>query len=192
MPPLTRLPGRAARLRVDGSPGGTLWLGPHHLLQVQSGVWREGYRRFAYRDIQAIGVRRTVRGVVYNVVLGGFAALFGLIAVLIAVSKAPSVGGMVVVGGIGGCFLALMLINVLRGATVRGDLRTAVGLYPLPSLSRMGSAQRALELIRQRVDAAQGPLSEAVLAECVTRLSQPAVYPVAVPVAADPAGMDPR
>lgn len=176
--PLTRLPGRAARLRVDGSPGGTLWLGPHHLLQVRSGVWREGYRRFAYRDIQAIGVRRTVRGVIYNVLLGALAALFGVIALLIAgLAAAPPAGGVAVVGGVAGCFLALLLVNVLRGATVRADLRTAVGRYPLPSLSRMRPARRALELIGQRVEAVQGPLSEATLVEGVARLSQPAVGP---------------
>ena len=179
--PLTRLPGRAARFRVDGSPGGTLWLAPHHLLQVQSGVLREGYRRFAYRDVQSIGVRRTARGLFYNLILGGVAGLFGLIAVLVAVSSASSAGGLVVSGGLAGFCLALIVVNVLRGPTVRCDLRTAVGLYPLPSLSRMGPAQRALELIRQRVEAAQGELSRDVLAEQVARLSQPPVGAAAPP-----------
>ena len=168
---LTRLPGRAARFRVDHSPGGTLWLPPPPLLQVQSGVLREGYRRFAYRDIQSIGVRRTARGLVYNVVLGGTAGLFGLVAILVAVSAASSLGGLVVAGGIAGCCLALGRVNVLRGPTVRCDLRTAVGLYPLPSLSRMRPARRALELIRQRVEAAQGTISEEALAAQVARLS---------------------
>ena len=179
--PLIRLPGRAARLRVDGSPGGTLWLAPHHLLQVQSGVLREGYRRFAYRDIQSIGVRRTARGLLYNLILGGAAGLFGLVAVLVAVSSASSLGGLVVSGGLAGVCLAFTVVNVLRGPTVRCDLRTAVGLYPLPSLSRMGPARRALELIRQRVEAAQGALSQDVLAEQVARLSQPPVGIVAPP-----------
>ena len=169
--PLVRLPGRVARFRVDGSPGGTLWLAPHHLLQVQSGVLREGYRRFAYRDIQSVGVRRTARGLFYNVILGGGAGLFGLIAVLVAVSSASSAGGLVVTGGLAGFCLALLVVNVLRGQTVRCDLRTAVGLYPLPSLSRMRPARRALELIRQRVDAAQGALPQEVLAGQVARLS---------------------
>ena len=67
----------------------------------------------------------------------------------------------------------LVFVNMLRGPTVRCDLRTAVGLYPLPSLSRMRPARRALELICQRVEAAQGALSGDVLAEQVARLSQP-------------------
>ena len=174
---------------MDGSPGGTLWLGAHHLLQVQSGVLREGYRRFAYRDIQSIGVRRTARGLVYNLILGATAAFFGLIAVGISASSASSVGGIVTTGGLGALCLALVVVNVLRGSTVRGDLRTAVGLYPLPSLSRMPPARRALELIAQRVEAAQGPLSAEALAERVARLSPPpppagAPLPVAASVPA--------
>ena len=184
--PLTRLPGRAARLRVDGTPGGTLWLGPHHLLQVQSGVLREGYRRFAYRDIQAIGVRRTGRGMVYNLILGGTAGLFGLIAVIAGLSAPRSVGGVLAVGGIAGLGLALMLVNIIRGATVRCELRTAVGIYPLPSLSRMGSAQRALEIIRPRVEAAQGALSGEVLAGRVAEWTRPPAAP-AVPAGVYPA-----
>lgn len=183
---LIRLPGRAARLRVDGSPGGTLWLAPHHLLQVQTGALREGYRRFAYRDIQSIGVRRTVRGRVYNVFAGLAAMFFGALALAIFSFRDDvseiSVGG--VLGGVSVLLLVLFIVNLFRGPTVRAELRTAVGIYPLPSLSRMRPAQRALDLIRQRVDAAQGTLSPEVLNDRVARLTQPP--PAPVPVAPAP------
>lgn len=164
---LVRLPGR----RLDGTSSGALWLTSSHLLQVQNGFTRESYRRFAYRDIQALGLRRTSRGVVYNLILGGMVLLFTILAALVFSASTWAAG---VFGGIAVFFLLLMVFNILRGPTVRCDLRTAVGLYPLPSLGRMRPARRALELIRQRVEAVQGALSEAALAERVARVFQPA------------------
>ena len=159
---LVRLPGR----RLDGTSSGTLWLTSDHLLQVQNGFTRESYRRFAYRDIQALGLRRTSRGTVYNGLLGGVGLLFTALAALVFSASTWATGVFV---GVAAFFFVLLALNVVRGPTVRCDPRTAVGLYPLPSLSRMRPARRALELIRQRVETAQGALSEATLAERAAR-----------------------
>ena len=58
--PYRRLPGRQRRL--TGSS--TLWTASDHLLLVNTGLAQETYRRFHFRDIQTIVVRRT------NVFLG--------------------------------------------------------------------------------------------------------------------------
>ena len=51
-----RLPGRGRPrgLRALLTGPSTLWMGGDHLLAVDSNGWRETYRRFDYRDIQAI------------------------------------------------------------------------------------------------------------------------------------------
>src|SRR2546426_6411511 len=51
-----RLPGRGRPrgLRALLTGPSTLWMGGDHLLAVDSNGWRETYRRFGYRDIQAI------------------------------------------------------------------------------------------------------------------------------------------
>ena len=60
-----------------------LWLGDDHLLQVESmGGYSETYKRFYFRDIQAIIVQRTRTWVVWNIVLGFFAG--GLLILLLA------------------------------------------------------------------------------------------------------------
>ena len=44
-----------------------LWLGPEHLLLVETDGYREYYKRFNYRDIQAFIIRKTPQGKAVNV-----------------------------------------------------------------------------------------------------------------------------
>src|SRR5262249_54585927 len=45
----------------------SLWLGPDHLLAVDSKNYQEEYKRFYYRDIQAFIARRTKRVLAMNI-----------------------------------------------------------------------------------------------------------------------------
>jgi len=75
-----KLPGRGFRKRSLLEVSRmlcTLWLGKDHLLLVDSlGGYSEDYKRFYYRDIQALIIRKTTGGRTANLVLAGFAALF--------------------------------------------------------------------------------------------------------------------
>ena len=46
-----------------------LWEGPDHLLVVTSWPSGEGYRRFFFRDIQAVVIRQTARRLGLNIAL---------------------------------------------------------------------------------------------------------------------------
>ncbi len=127
-----------------------LWLGGDHLLQVNSMYFNESYRRFAYADIQALLLRETSRGVIYSFALATLAAGFGLSG--FGMEKAGVRG---VFFGIGGFWLVLLIINLVRGTTCHCSLQTAAGPRPLPSLNRLRPANRALRLITERADAAQ-------------------------------------
>ena len=54
----------------------TLWQGPDHLLTIDSKRFSEDYKRFYYKDIQAIITRKTIHGKIQNLFLGIFYGLF--------------------------------------------------------------------------------------------------------------------
>ena len=140
-----RLPGRSRQLFNDA----TLWEGDDHLLFVQSHTVAEAYRRFFYRDIQAIVVCATKTGLFTSIALGVFAGAFGFWA---AFSEAAVA---ITLGVVAGVFLLLALINVILGPTCRCTLRTAVQTQELPSLNRLRTARRALNRIQAKVATAQ-------------------------------------
>ena len=128
-----------------------LWLGPEHLLLVETDGYREYYKRFNYRDIQAFIIRKTPQGKAVNVLLATIAALLIFFAIVVA---DPVVGG--VLGGIGAFCGLLLLINALRGPTCHCRLHTAVQGVDLPSLTRVRLARNVLGKIRPPIEQVQG------------------------------------
>jgi hypothetical protein len=155
-PSFLKLPGKLPKLRfrMTTAHESALWLGEEFLVQVKLAFCRESYNRFYYNDIQALLLRRTSRGMIYSIVLGVIVALVSLIAL----SGINDVGGWIAFGLFEGFWVILLLVNVLRGATCRCQLQTSLGVHPLPSLNRMRPAQRALRMIAERVEQAQGAL----------------------------------
>lgn len=148
-----RLPGRGrkrggfltvARIRAR------LWAGQDHLLCVYNSGYAEDYKRFYYRDIQAMLTRKTGRGVVWSVVLALVSILFA------ALSSTAGKDGAVVFWSIAGFFLVLLLINILRGPTCITHLQTAVSREELPSLNRLRTSKKVMERLRPLIEAAQG------------------------------------
>ena len=146
---MRRLRGRASLLNLTGSYG--LWLAGDFLLQVKRAGYTQEIQRFAYRDIQALEICVSPRRAVYNLVLAVPTFLLGLLG--LAQGSGDSRTGFWIAAGV---FLALLLINTARGPTCHCVLQTALGPQVLPSLSRQRAAQRAVELIAERVEAAQG------------------------------------
>src|ERR1051326_4778766 len=67
----------------------SLWLGPDHLLLVERRGYTEFYKRFFFRDIQAITIRQTNRHKVWTLVLSIFAAICIVLAFIILNAAGP-------------------------------------------------------------------------------------------------------
>lgn len=156
-----RLPGKK---RGFGGGYNTLWLGKDHLLSIASKVFFEDYKRFYYGDIQAIITRKTAQGKILTILLALLGGLFVLLAALIAEI------GLVIFGILAGVTLLLLLINWLCGPTCLCHLYTEVQTEKLPSLNRLRTAQKAMNLLRPLIEQAQGTLTpEASRAEASGR-----------------------
>jgi len=143
--PYKRLPGRGSgALNLA-----TLWEGDDHLLLVESHRVSESYKRFFYRDIQAIIVCQTKTGHIIMIVLAVLTLLFAIPAFFVA----PE--GAIALGIAAGFFLLLTAISFFAGPTCRCTLRTAVQTQPLTSLGRIRNARKALARIQTQIAAVQ-------------------------------------
>ena len=137
----------------------SLWLGKDHLLGVDSSGYTENYKRFYFRDIQAVTIVATRRRTIWNGVLlvPITICLAGLVSALFSL---PRKEGVVIVTWIifTAIFAVPFLINNLLGPSCTCYLRTAVQIEELPSLSRVRRARRVLDRIRPLITAVQGNL----------------------------------
>lgn len=154
-----------ARLRRAGfftavATRSSLWLGKDHLLRIDSNGYGEDYKRFYFRDIQAVILVATKRRLVLNWILGVPTA-FCIIswAYNLVFNQHFNLSGVIT-----GVVLTLMfgvplLVNNLRGPTCTCQLRTAVQTEDLPSLNRFRRARKILDRLRPLIAAAQGQLA---------------------------------
>jgi len=134
----------------------SLWLGPDHLLCVDSSGYAETYKRFYLRDIQAVTIQETKRRTLWNVIL--VVPLVGCLAgLLTSLSSAPNDSPAVIVWLIVSViFLVPFLFNNIFGTACVCQLRTAVQIEELPSLCRVRKTRRILDKVRPLIVAAQG------------------------------------
>lgn len=143
-----KLPGRGATFTHYVR----LYIGSDHLLQVASSGFSETYKRFYFRDIQAITLRKTYVGKAINAVLGATVAVLAVPALF---TSAPVT---FVLASLAGFFAILLGANIALGATCICHLRTAVQHEKLRSLARLRRAHRVLERLKPRIAEAQGEL----------------------------------
>lgn len=168
-----RLPGRRRRVGALWTAARhSLWLGADHLLKVENRLYSEEYRRFYYRDIQAIMARRTGRWIVWNVIFG---VLCGG-SVLLSMQAGEPIGQIIGASLAGLCLLAILL-NSLYGPTCVCHLRTAVQTVALPSWSRLRHVHKALNLLQPLIVQAQGALTPEILAAGRTTALSAAALP---------------
>lgn len=143
----------------------SLWLGKDHLLRIDSGGYAENYKRFYFRDIQALFIQRTERHQWWYAILGFIAFVCFIFAVGVA-PKVPmaqwsggQIAGEAVLCSVVGLCLLLCLVNFLLGPACKCFLRTAVQIEELPSLNRIRRARKALARLRPLIAAAQGELA---------------------------------
>jgi hypothetical protein len=138
----------------------SLWLGNDHLLLVESNGFTETYKRFYFRDIQAITVQETTRRTVWNAVLAVPIAIC-LIGILASSLPAANVAAMITWSIFAVILAVPFTVNNIRGTACVCQLRTAVQTENLGSLSRVRRAQKVLEKIRPLIAGAQGQLTPA-------------------------------
>ncbi len=157
-----KLPGRGLRRAIAAISATRcrLWLGPDHLLAVDSTIASESYRRFYFRDIEGFVTRRTAGRQVWNWAL--FAAVLITAGPFVAFwyTSGESTVPLAEAAVIAAFWLVFILINTFRGPTCQTHVRTAVQLEQLPSLSRLPVALKVLEIVRPSIEEAQGRLTE--------------------------------
>jgi hypothetical protein len=158
--PYKKLPGTRRGLIRKAA----LWEGVDHLLSITGTRFSEQYRRFYYRDIQALVIRKCPRsgsvGIWLFTVL--FCVLFAFLGSIFSRLNGAAQSLHFTLWAISAaCFLYLVyrLIVSLR-YSCRCYVQTAVAWEELPSLYRIGSTQKALIHIRSRITETQGALAE--------------------------------
>jgi hypothetical protein len=153
-----------ARSRTTFISRSSLWLGKDHLLCVDSSGYTETYKRFYFRDIQAVILMASKRRAIWNWVLGPLTAillvlLLGSLPYTGSTGPNSNLGEIVFFAFLGFVFAVPLLINNLLGPSCVCHLRTAVQTEELSSLNRLRRARKLLNRIRPLIAAAQGELS---------------------------------
>jgi hypothetical protein len=151
-----RLPGR----RRGVLNGSSLWMGSDHILLVRTAWFREEYKRFYLRDIQAIVVARCPRFYFSVPMLIG--ALLWLLAGLRIALFGP--GGFWPRWSDGAFAMAVVWLSISLASSCRCRLYTAVSKDELPSLYRTWTARRFLSQVTPRIEQVQGVLDAARVA----------------------------
>jgi hypothetical protein len=161
---------KLTRMRSGLGTRTQLWLGPDHLLHVNSTGYTESYRRFYLRDIQSLLIVHTA---LRTYVAVAFAAL--LLIVFLIVRSAG--GGLVGYAITGGLFLPFFLWNHLLGAGCRVVIITAVQQENVRALSRLPKTRRVLAELRPLIEAAQADLSASAPVVAATPGTTPPMPP---------------
>jgi hypothetical protein len=147
-----RLPGAASSLASYYR----LYLGPDHLLQVEFAGFSEKYRRFYYRDIQAVLVQQTPLRRSLGWLLGVPLLLcLGAWPLALAASGIDLVGVIVVVSVATATFGIPFVLNLAAGPTCTCHVRTAVQFERLQAIRRLRTARRLIEQLKPAILEAQ-------------------------------------
>lgn len=164
----TRLPGHnRSAFAISGVARCSLWAAKDHVLYVANEGYSEEYRRFYYRDIQAIIVRKTVTGAVGSAILSIISTGL-LLWLLYGVNEDWDIAGLVVLGFTAGLFIIPLLVNMFRGPTCATFMRTAVQTERIHSLNRLRTAMKAVRRLREPIEEVQGQFA----AELVPKMEE--------------------
>ena len=155
-PDFTRLKKLGGRTSMGSA---SYWLGRDHLMVVEVSNYNERYRRFYFRDLQAVIVQRNNFRMWGNIILG----VIMLVPLVITASLAFSISrwqegeiaALIIVGVIWLMLGWVMLVNTLRGPTCSTHLRTAVQTQKLMGITRQRRAELLLETIEPLIQQAQ-------------------------------------
>jgi len=146
----------AKRYRKLAKTGGlfayySLWQGADHLISVETTMASEDYRRFYYRDIQAITVQKTGMSHVYSFLFG----LPGVLALTVGTLGDTSPLPWMIISALAGLMLAA---NLLSGPTCVCHIRTAVQSVRVRAFVRMHRLNRVLDHVMPLIAESQKDL----------------------------------
>lgn len=132
-----------------------LWLGPDHILRVRTILFFEEYRRYYFRDIQAIVVTELSSSVAYYLYIA--AALLAPAAAFLAYTQHLLWAVICALLAAGSALLGIQRRNCAC------YLKTSISTEALPSLRRLRNARKAVGIIQPEVDRVQGTVSREAL-----------------------------
>lgn len=153
-PTYQRLPGKKKGFIIGRH---TLWRSTDHLLHIYARWGVEDYKRFYFKDIQAISTCKTGVGRIQNIIIGALAGLFGIFA--LTSGGAWSLFHTIIAAVI----LLILMINVFKGPTCETVLMTAVQTEKLYSLHRLNTAQAVMDQLRSIIVRHQGRIDSETL-----------------------------
>lgn len=136
----------------------SLWLGSDHLLLVSREAFTETYKRFFFKDIQAVVLLKTRLAAIYNTALAIVVFLLSVTAVLAAVND-WGVGAAALASVFALVSLIPLSVALLRGPACECYIHTSVQTERLYALSRLKAATEVVRTIGRAVEAVQGNLS---------------------------------
>jgi hypothetical protein len=146
-----RLTRARTRFAIASGSRASLWLGPDHLLYIESNGYAETYKRFYFRDIQAFILQQTTTARNVNIIALALALMFLLFALL-----TESTGVKIAWSIVAGVFGLMLLVNAIPGPSCKCFIRTAVQTEELFALGRVRKARKVLGRIRPLINEVQG------------------------------------
>ncbi len=143
-----RLPSKRSWLMMKKS----LWQGPDHLLWAKTAFTSVNYKRFYYKDIQALILCRNGRQHFWTVLWGLLTLLFLVISLMNASVFYLSIA-------MTGVWSICLLLNLFMGPCCEVYIQTAVQFERLSHLVRVSKAVITLDGIKALVERDQGPFS---------------------------------
>jgi hypothetical protein len=167
----------------------SVWAGPDHLLLVRGSRYREEYKRFYYRDVQAIAVARAPRfhistravAIAFACWVAAAVVQFGL-----AASRFISMPLAAEADGVSLIILALVWAYVSGRESCRCRIYTAVSGDELPSVYRMWTARKFLAAVEPLIAQTQGTIEGEWAVAAEERVVGPALGTVAAGGPAEP------
>jgi hypothetical protein len=134
-----------------------LYLGPDHILSVESDLFTEKYYRFYFTDIQAIIVQKTDRGAIWSILLGCLALLTTTcsIGAIPPGEWTPTPGYFILALAA----LTIMIVNLVKGPTCKTFFQTSVTVQKVGALHRQKKTEQILPEIRSQIRVVQGSLT---------------------------------
>ncbi len=128
-----------------------LWKGSDHLLLVKEVGCAEEYKRFHYRDIQALVVIRSKAYAFWAVFLPVLALLLG--GVVYTVGDVGSVGGWIA------ALVVWFVVHLVRGPTCKCWIQTGINLERLIMFKRTAQVRKFMARVQPDIVSAQGRFS---------------------------------
>jgi hypothetical protein len=135
----------------------SLWEGADHILLVSGSRFSEEYRRFYYRDIQALLVEKRPRA--------GSPGWWIILSILLIIATISTGQNDPPYSWVGLAVLSLILLirlDLTFRRSCRCSIQTAVSREVLPSLIRRRDAENAINRLHTRIIAEQGELPDEI------------------------------